>query len=417
MKKIAIACQGGGSHTAFTAGALKRILKENKKSYDIAAISGTSGGAICALLTWYGLLTGGNARAAKLLDSFWKDISANTLGDMFLNEWFVGTSRMQNEGYAIPQISPYMYPPFAQEYLRTLLEKHVDFEKIKKFTNPQPELLVGAVDIQSGEFNVFKNCTITSDVILASAAIPAFLRAVPVDKYLFSWNKIPGDDNETLMEFLKQDFNIEWTENAKIEKIDNGNIIRVYKGTKSLFLELNDKKTIVCLKIDKNKTYEFIVKMENEELNIIKKSDYWDGLFSQNPPVRDFISGIDVKPDEIWVIQINPRTNKKLPESTEAIAHRRNELSGNLSLYQELFFIEKVNEWIEKGYFNESKTDYKIIRVGFIKMLRDLELESKLDRRPEFIEEMKAYGEKQAGEFLGQPAKHHYERLRNLVVQ
>ncbi len=417
MKKIAIACQGGGSHTAFTAGALKRILKENNKLYDIVALSGTSGGAICALLTWYGLLTGGNDKATKLLDSFWKDISANTFGDMLMNEWFVGTSRMQNQGYAIPQISPYLYPPFAQEHLRSLLEKHVEFEKIKTFTSPQPELLVGAVDVLSGDFNVFKNSRITSDVMLASAAIPTFLRAVPVDKYLFCWNKIPGADNEKLMEFLKQDFNIEWTENAKIEKTDNGNIIRVYKGTKSLLLELNDKKTFVYLKIDKNKTYEFIVKMENEELNIIKKSEYWDGLFSQNPPVRDFISGIDVKPDEIWVIQINPRTNKKLPDSIEAISHRRNELAGNLSLYQELFFIEKVNEWIEKGYFEGTKTNYKHIQVRFIKMLRELDLETKLDRSPEFIEEMKSYGEKQAEEFLRQPAKRHMERLRNLVVQ
>jgi NTE family protein len=28
-KKVAIACQGGGSHTAFTAGVLKRLLKES----------------------------------------------------------------------------------------------------------------------------------------------------------------------------------------------------------------------------------------------------------------------------------------------------------------------------------------------------------------------------------------------------
>ncbi len=26
-RRVAVACQGGGSHTAFTAGALKRLLK------------------------------------------------------------------------------------------------------------------------------------------------------------------------------------------------------------------------------------------------------------------------------------------------------------------------------------------------------------------------------------------------------
>jgi hypothetical protein len=53
-KPIAIACQGGGSHTAFTAGALKRLLRDER--YEVVALSGTSGGAICALLAWYALL-------------------------------------------------------------------------------------------------------------------------------------------------------------------------------------------------------------------------------------------------------------------------------------------------------------------------------------------------------------------------
>ena len=55
-KRVAIACQGGGSHSAFTAGALKRLLTEERNRYEIVALSGTSGGAICALLVWYALL-------------------------------------------------------------------------------------------------------------------------------------------------------------------------------------------------------------------------------------------------------------------------------------------------------------------------------------------------------------------------
>ncbi len=416
VNKIAIACQGGGSHTAFTAGALKRILKENKKKYEIVALSGTSGGAICALLAWYGLLTGGSDKAIKLLESFWKDISASTFGDMLLNEWFVESSRIQDK-VSIPQVSPYSFPPFVQEYLRALLEKQVEFDKIKTLKNPRPELIIGAVDVFSGDFNVFKNARVSADVILASAAIPTFLRAVPIDKYLFSWNKIPGTDNEKLMEFLKHDLNIDWAETAKIEKIGNDNIIRVYRGINSLSLKLNDKKTIVYLKINNNKNHELIVKTEKDELNIYNKCDYWDGLFSQNPPVRDFVDGVDVKPDEIWVIQINPRTIKKLPKSVGTIRDRRNELAGNLSLYQELYFIEKVNEWIDKGYFQGSK--YKPIHVRFIKMLRELDLETKLDRSQEFIEEMIIYGEKQAEEFLRPPLskRYHTERLRNVVHQ
>jgi hypothetical protein len=41
------------------------------------------------------------------------------------------------------------------------------------------------------------------------------------------------------------------------------------------------------------------------------------------------------------VIQINPRQRDTEPTTLAEIADRRNELSGNLSLYQELAFIEK----------------------------------------------------------------------------
>ena len=78
-RRVAIACQGGGTHTAFTAGVLKKLLREKEKhNYELVALSGTSGGSICALLTWYGLLTNDTNKAIELLDSFWKDNSANS---------------------------------------------------------------------------------------------------------------------------------------------------------------------------------------------------------------------------------------------------------------------------------------------------------------------------------------------------
>ena len=56
-RKVAIACQGGGSHSAFTAGVLRGVLQEAQKkdaSFEIVGLSGTSGGAICrtACLAW-----------------------------------------------------------------------------------------------------------------------------------------------------------------------------------------------------------------------------------------------------------------------------------------------------------------------------------------------------------------------------
>ena len=44
--RVAIACQGGGSHTAFTAGVLGRLFRYDVLSkYRVVGLSGTSGGA------------------------------------------------------------------------------------------------------------------------------------------------------------------------------------------------------------------------------------------------------------------------------------------------------------------------------------------------------------------------------------
>src|SRR3712207_4418678 len=92
-KRVAIACQGGGSHTAFTAGVLKRLLcAEELKGHEVVGLSGTSGGAVCALLAWHYLLRGDGAEAAQALDAFWRDNSASALHEQIANYWTVWAS-------------------------------------------------------------------------------------------------------------------------------------------------------------------------------------------------------------------------------------------------------------------------------------------------------------------------------------
>lgn len=310
MKQVAIACQGGGSHTAFTAGVLKRLLKEEQANYQVVCFSGTSGGAICALLAWYGLLKGRGETSVELLNSFWEENSANSYWDMVLNDLFVEANRLQGT-VALPEISPYLYPSVAQNRLRRMLEERVEFGKLKELVKPtSPSLLVSAVDVLSGEFRVFRDAEVSVKAILASAAIPTLFRAV-----------------------------------------------RIGDGV------------------------------------------YWDGLFSQNPPVRNFVAGetnADKKPDEIWVVQINPERRKHEPRATVDILDRRNELAGNLSLNQEVGFIETINGLLD----HLPKSRYKTIKVRRIELLRNLDAASKLDRSPSFIQELMAYGEEQADNFL-----------------
>ncbi len=330
-RRVAIACQGGGSHTAFTAGALKKLLKEKGEEgheYEIVALSGTSGGSICALLAWYGLLMNDTNKAIELLDSFWKDNSANSFQDRFLNDWLLQANRFFGNIGGTPAVSPYLTPAssWARDQLKSMLEMHVDFGKIQGLVEPSsPMLLVGAVDVLSGEFKAFnsRRDRINVDMILASAALPTLFKAVHT----------------------------------------NGGV-------------------------------------------------YWDGLFSQNPPVRELP---DAKPNEIWVLQIDPQERAAEPKTMPHILDRRNELAGNLSLYQEIYFIKRINELVGKlgegenredkllrvpGDPGEEDKEYKHIEVKWIEMLWELDSESKLNRDPRFIQRMVAYGEEQAVAFL-----------------
>jgi cytochrome c biogenesis protein CcdA len=90
-------------------------------------------------------------------------------------------------------------------------------------------------------------------------------------QYLFSWEKVPGNDSKRLIKFLMQNFNIEWIKAAKINKSDDGKNIRITNDTNFLSLTLNIEKNNVNLEIDDGRTDKFIVKTENGELNIYEK--------------------------------------------------------------------------------------------------------------------------------------------------
>jgi NTE family protein len=318
-RKVAIACQGGGSHTAFTAGVLKRLLQaEELKHYEVVGLSGTSGGAVCALLAWHNLLRGDAAGVAEALDAFWRDNSATAPHEQVINSWVLWASSLQNF-ITMPVVSPYYDNYFsvsALEEFKRMLERRVDFAKVVlQPEDSHPVLLVGAVDVLSGEFRTFnsRRDRITSETILASAAIPTLFRSVR-----------PGDG-----------------------------------GT------------------------------------------YWDGLFSQNPPIRDLT---DEGPDEIWVVQINPKELQNEPRTVLEIVDRRNELSGNLSLYQELHSIEKIDQLLEEGLlFPGGKYKQIVVRVIELarsRFSRSLGTASKLNRDPRFIEDLMFHGEARAEEFL-----------------
>jgi NTE family protein len=142
---------------------------------------------------------------------------------------------------------------------------------------------------------------------------------------------------------------------------------------------------------------------------------YWDGIFSNNPPVSAFLRekymGAVKPPDEIWIIQVNPAQYDSIPEDPNDILDRRNHLAGNLSLQHELQFIDEVNLLLQEGGLTKRfrarfglDTPPEAVKVRFIRMNRELQqgldYPSKLSRQPSHIARLVADGEAQANAFL-----------------
>ncbi len=311
---VAIACQGGGSHTAFTAGVLRELFQSPAwDDYELVGISGSSGGAFNALAVWYGLVTADEQRAIDLLEALWADITVSSPGEHLFNNWLVALSRIDMNGVPLPQVSPYHNPgsDWGQAQIRRILERHIDLDAISTLCERSaPLLVVGTVDVEAGTFDTFINEEVTPEAILASAAVPLVFEGVEID----------------------------------------GNL-------------------------------------------------HWDGLFSQNPPVKDLVTADEARtPDELWVIQIDNQERPGTPTTLEEITARRSELAGNLSLNQELRFIEKVNEWIDAGYLPESEFTHTEIRR--IEMQKRYHSATKMDRSQSFIDDLLELGERRAREFL-----------------
>jgi NTE family protein len=312
MTNVAIACQGGGSHTAFTGGVLAELLPTFAGSdRELVGLSGTSGGALSAATAWYAYLEGGPEAVPEAVESLWASVAAREPADRVLNVGLVSLARARAGGAPFPEVSPYVNPgaDFGQARLRETIENHVDFDRVPELLDPDsPRLVVGTVDINGGCFEAFADADVSADVLLASAAVPDLFEAVEMNGH--------------------------W---------------------------------------------------------------HWDGLFSQNPPIHELMDvPAERKPDELWVVQINPQRRDGEPKSLLEIADRRNELSGNLSLNQELRFLERVNDWVAEGKLDDS---YRHVEVRRIELGRALSCSSKLDRSPDFLEELFETGREHARAF------------------
>jgi NTE family protein len=182
---IDLALQGGGSHGAFTWGVLDRLLEE--PWLEIAAISGTSAGAMNAAILADGWTAGGAAGARAALDKYWRDVSRAAAFsplqrsplDRLMGRWTLDTS----PAYVFIDLmsrllSPYDLNPLGYNPLRDILASSIDFERLAR---SPIKLFVTATRVRTGRGRIFRNAEITADVLLASACLPTMFRAIEID--------------------------------------------------------------------------------------------------------------------------------------------------------------------------------------------------------------------------------------------
>ena len=91
-------------------------------------------------------------------------------------------------------------------------------------------------------------------------------------KYLYNRDSVPEGNNEKLIGFLKDDFDIGWAKDAEIRKSDDGMTILISKDNEnSAEILIDEKKENAILKISDGRTYDLKVKTENGKLNIYKE--------------------------------------------------------------------------------------------------------------------------------------------------
>ncbi|MCC1480667.1 patatin-like phospholipase family protein [Roseibaca sp. Y0-43] len=185
--RINLALQGGGAHGAFTWGVLDRLLQE--QDIEIAAISGTSAGALNAAALKAGMVQGGAKGARAALDTLWHKVGA--VHDLRLTGWIaqalppVGVLNAWAERLmpvsaadaASLVASPYALGPLYRNPLQSIVEG-LSYDRV--CAGEGPELHIAATNVRSGKIKVFSGARIAPEVILASACLPTLFQAVEI---------------------------------------------------------------------------------------------------------------------------------------------------------------------------------------------------------------------------------------------
>ncbi len=160
-KYIDLALQGGGSHGALTWGVLDRLLEDDR--LQINAVSGTSAGAMNAVVLAEGLRGGDREQARQALRDFWRAVSdaarfspiQRTLWDRLSGNYSLERSPMYHFFDQMTRVlAPAQFNPFDINPLRDLLSATIDFDAVNACR--KIKVFVTATNVRTGRGRIFR---------------------------------------------------------------------------------------------------------------------------------------------------------------------------------------------------------------------------------------------------------------------
>jgi NTE family protein len=135
----------------------------------------------------------------------------------------------------------------------------------------------------------------------------------------------------------------------------------------------------------------------------IDGESYWDGGYSNNPPLLPFIRATAC--EDLLIVQINPRERHKMPVNAREITSRANEITFNAAQSAELRSIDLVNQLIDQGRLPRGvgNGDCRRIRLHRIVMADSGETfdpHSRFNNDFEFFERLHKLGQRATRRFL-----------------
>jgi NTE family protein len=180
--RLDLALQGGGTQGAFTWGVLDRLLEEER--IRLGAISGSSAGAMNAVVLAAGWTVGGRKGAREALLRFWSRVAESLRLTHWAQAWL---GVLHNGGLSASPPLPSVFD-FAQAWLapttptnplRAVLQDTVDFDAVRRCT--EMRIFIGATNVRSGQLRIFEGAQLNADAVLASACLPTLFPPVLID--------------------------------------------------------------------------------------------------------------------------------------------------------------------------------------------------------------------------------------------